>query len=171
ILLCTLILYVFYPLFLPILPPPLSTLFPYTTLFRSPEYVDDILNSSEGNSVPQEQAKYLTFGGGGFPSITNEKYFQGTAENSPEAVEAAATLEPFLIDDPWPPFIYTEDEIDKLDTFGSDIDKYVTEMQDKFISGEASFDEWDDYVSALEKMNLDEYMDIKQAALERFEEN
>src|SRR5699024_7445451 len=51
-----------------------------------PEYVDDILNSSEGNSVPQEQAKYLTFGGGGFPSITNEKYFQGTAENSPEAV-------------------------------------------------------------------------------------
>lgn len=133
-------------------------------------YMDHIVNSSEGKTMAQEQSKYLTYQGGGFPSVTTEKYFQGTAESSEKAIEAAEKLRPDVIEDPWPPFIYKEEEMDKLTTFGSDIDKYVLEMRDKFIAGETSFDEWDHYVQTLEKMNLDEYLEIKQAALDRFEE-
>jgi len=134
-------------------------------------YMDHILNSEEGNTIAQEQSKYLTFQGGGFPSITTEDYFQGTAESSDEAIAAAEKLKPHLVGDPWPPFIYKEEEMDKLNSFGSDIDKYVTEMRDKFISGKESLDNWDDYVNTLKGMNLDDYMEIKEAALERYEEN
>src|SRR5699024_6028124 len=136
-----------------------------------PEYMDHILNSEEGNTIAQEQSKYLTFQGGGFPSVTTEEYFQGTAESSDEAIAAAEKLKPDLIEEPWPPFIHTEEEMDKLNSFGSDIAKYVDEMEDKFISGKTSLDEWDDYVNTIKKMNLDEYMDIKEAALERYEKN
>jgi len=136
-----------------------------------PEYMDYILNSEEGNTIAQEQSKYLTFQGGGFPSVTTEEYFQGTAESSDEAIAAAEKLKPDLIEEPWPPFIHTEEEMDKLNSFGSDIAKYVDEMEDKFISGKTSLDEWDDYVNTIKKMNLDEYMDIKEAALERYEKN
>lgn len=133
-----------------------------------PEYVDEI---KESDDIVEAQSDYLTFQGGGFPSVTTEDFFQGTAESSEESVEAAEELEPDLVDDPWPPFIYTDDERDDLDTFGEDIEKYVNEMRDKFISGEESLNDWEDYVANIEKMHLDDYMEIKEDALERFEDN
>lgn len=60
-----------------------------------------------------------------------------------------------------------EDENKKLQGFGADIEKYVEEMRDKFIADKEPFSKWDDYVKDLEKMGLDEYMEIKQKALER----
>jgi len=44
-------------------------------------------------------------------------------------------------------------------------------MQDKFISGDESLDDWDEYVKTLEDMNLDEYIDIMQGAYERYQDN
>lgn len=131
-----------------------------------PEYTDHILDSDDGLSQDQEIAKYLTFGGGGYPAMMTEKYFQGS-EGSEKELEAAESLEPDLIEDSWPVFIHTEEEEDKLDGFGEDIEKYVEEMRDKFISGKASCDEWDDYVEELKSMNLDKFMDIKKAAHDR----
>lgn len=130
-------------------------------------YMDHILNSEEGNTVPQEQAKYLTFPGGGYPSVIKEEYFVGAAESAPSAIAAAKVLEPDIVKDPWPILVHTKEEADKLDAFGSDIEKYVGEMRDKFIAGQESFDNWDKYVKELDKMNLKEYMEIKQAALDR----
>lgn len=134
------------------------------------EYMDHILNSEEGLTYEQEQAKYLTFPGGGFPSVVSQKYFGGPA-NNPEDLEAAAKLKPDVVENPWSPFKYTKEENDKLAGFGHDIDKYVTEMRDKFISGDLSFDEWDKYVETIEGMNLEEYMKIKTEAYERYEDS
>jgi len=135
------------------------------------EYVDDITNSKDGLSLDQELAKYFTWLGGGYPGIVKEEYFNG-AEASPSEIEAAEVLEPDLIDEVWAPgFTYTEEENRVLDSTGADIEKYVNEMRDKFIAGDESFDNWDQYVSEIEKMNLDEYMKIEQDAYEKFEEN
>lgn len=51
--------------------------------------------------------------------------------------------------------------MDKLNAFGSDIERFITEVRDKFIEGQESFHNWDKYVTELDKMNLDEYMEIK----------
>lgn len=134
------------------------------------EYMDHIINSEEGLTYEQEQAKYMTFPGGGFPSVVSEKYFKGPAM-SDKAVAAAETVEPDIVEEPWAAFIYTKEEQDQLDSFGADIDKYVTEMRDKFISGDASLDEWDKYVKTIEDMKVDKYIEIKQAAYDRYMEN
>ena len=47
----------------------------------------------------------------------------------------------------------------------------MAEMQDKFISGDTPFSEWDNYVKTLEDMGLEDYLSIKEAAYERYESN
>lgn len=133
-----------------------------------PVYMDHILNSSEGLTYEQELAKYLTFPGGGFPSITHRKYFKGPA-NSPEDLEAADKLAPDLVESPWSLFKYTNEETKKLAGLGSDIEKYIEEMTDKFIVGDEPLSKWDAYVKEIEKIGLEEYMKIKQDALDRYE--
>lgn len=41
-------------------------------------------------------------------------------------------------------------------------------MRDKFISGNESFDNWDQYVANLQKMGLDRYLAIYESAAERY---
>ncbi|WP_217586486.1 extracellular solute-binding protein [Lentibacillus saliphilus] len=129
-------------------------------------YKDHIMNSKEGLSFEEELAKYLTFPGGGFPSMTSQKYFLG-AESSPESLAVAEKLGQNLAEDRWIRMPHTKEENDQLRGFGTDIEKYVSEMREKFISGAEPISEWDNYVNELEKMGLEEYMDIKIDAIER----
>nr|WP_210470512.1 extracellular solute-binding protein [Sporosarcina sp. 6E9] len=131
-------------------------------------YMDHIMNSADGLTYEQELAKYLTFPGGGFPTITTRKYFKGT-ENSPQDLEAAERLAPDLVESPWAPFKYTNEETKTLAGVGADVEKYVTEMTDKFIAGDVPFSKWDEYLKTLENIGLEKYMDIKRAAYERYE--
>ncbi|MEA1008996.1 MULTISPECIES: extracellular solute-binding protein [Bacillus] len=133
-------------------------------------YLDKITHSSEGLSFEQELAKYLTWPGGGYPGIVKEEFFKGL-ENAPDAREAARKLEPNIIKEVWPQFTYTVEENKTLTTVGADIEKYVTEMRDKFITGVVPFSEWDKYVKTIEKMGLKDYMKVKAEALKRYQKN
>lgn len=134
------------------------------------EYVEDIRNNPDGLTLDQSIARYLTWPGGQYPAIVKPEYFKG-AEGSEAAKEAFAKLEPDVIEEVWPGFTYTEEENKKMASFGADIDKYVSEMTDKFINGDVSFDKWDEYVKTLEDMDLEEYVEIQQDAYERYESN
>lgn len=135
------------------------------------EYLDKITNSSEGLTFEQELAKYLVWPGGAYAGLVlKEDYFKGI-ESSPASLESAENLEEYMIDEIWPPFTHTNEESSILSTTGRDIEKYVEEMRDKFIVGDEPFSEWDNYIEKLENMGLDEYMKVKNDALERFEEN
>jgi putative aldouronate transport system substrate-binding protein len=134
------------------------------------QYLDKITNSKEGLTSNQEISKYLTWVGVGPPALVKQDYFVGS-ESAPSALEAAEKLEPNLPDEVWPAFTYTEEENKMLSSVGSDIEKYVDEMRDKFITGDASFSEWDKYVKTLDKMGLDDYMDIQKEAYKRYKAN
>ncbi|GAQ16937.1 ABC transporter substrate-binding protein [Oceanobacillus picturae] len=134
------------------------------------EYAEHITNDPDGLTFEQALRPYITWLGGGYPALVQSENFKG-AENSPEAIEATKRLEPDMIDEVWPSFPYTVEENQRLSALKADIEKYVIEMQDKFIAGEESFDGWDKYVETLESMGLDEYMEIQQAAYERYLEN
>ena len=133
-------------------------------------YMDHITNSPEGLTFEQEIAKYLTFPGGGFPSVITQELFPGAASTE-QNLEAAEVLKPNLVEEPWTAFKHTNEENNQLQGFGVDIEKYVTEMRDKFVAGEESFDNWDKYVETIESMGLDDYMEIKNAAYDRYLEN
>ncbi|TQS75003.1 extracellular solute-binding protein [Ornithinibacillus gellani] len=132
------------------------------------QFMDHITNSKDGLTFEEEAAKYLTFPGGGFPSMVKEGLFQGVA-SAPQSLEAADLLKPDMIpdDEIWPSLTYTKEENDKLQGFGKDIEKYVAEMTDKFISGAEPLSKWDTYVKEIENMGLDKYLEIKETALER----
>ncbi len=133
------------------------------------QYLDKITNSSDGLTMEQELAKYITYLGGGYPGLVKEATFKG-AESLPTSIEAAQKLEPFMPEEIWPDFTYTIEENNKLSALQADIHKYVDEMQDKFIAGQESFDKWDNYVKTIENMGLEEYMEIQQAAYERYQD-
>lgn len=128
------------------------------------KYKDYITNSDE--SLTDELNKF-TIWGGGFPLLFKEKYFFG-AETTEQELDAAEKLEPDTIENVLPQLPYTKEERRTLNSLGNDIEKYVNEMQDKFIVGQVPFDEWNAYVETIEKMGLKEYMDVQQVAYERY---
>lgn len=134
------------------------------------QYLDKITNSSEGLTMEQELSKYITWLGGGYPGIVREATFKG-AESLPSSVEAAENLVPYMPEEIWPSFTYTIDENNILSALQADIHKYVDEMQDKFITGKEPFSKWDSYVKEIEKMGLENYLEIQTAAYERYKNN
>lgn len=134
------------------------------------DYVDKIKNSPNGLTLEQELSKYITWLGGGYPGIVKQDTFKG-AESLPSSLEATKLVEPYMIKEIWPSFTFTNEENNKLAGIATDIEKYVNEMQDKFITGTTPLSEWDKYVKTVESMRLDEYMEINKAAYDRYKNN
>ncbi|MDY3286141.1 MAG: extracellular solute-binding protein, partial [Eubacteriales bacterium] len=63
---------------------------------------------------------------------------------------------------------YTSDESDRYTTLNTEITEYLTSMQAKFISGAESLDNWDNFVSVLGKMGIEELTSYIQAAYTRY---
>jgi putative aldouronate transport system substrate-binding protein len=133
------------------------------------QYTDEITKNPDGLNLDQAISKYLTWPGGYYPGVVKEKYFQG-AEGSDGSLANAEKAEPLTLkqSDIWPNFNFTVDESSELATLSTDINTYVTEMTAGFITGKTSMKEWDNYVKTLEKMNLDRYMEIYEAAYKRY---
>lgn len=122
------------------------------------EYVDgEIQRTMDNEDIPY----YL-------PSLGNNQgiFYKDTTETTPFIEDAMVDFVPY-IEEPWAPFTYTEEENEFIITVAADIDKYVEEMRDLFVSGQASFDQWDDYINTLEGMGIDEYVQVKQTAYDR----
>lgn len=131
------------------------------------EYVDKIMNSSEGLTMDQELAKYVPWASIFAPAMFKQDYFKGS-ESSPLSLETAEQLKPYLPDEIWPDFTYTEEENKQLESLEADIIKYADENRDKFIAGTLALSEWDSYVDTVQKMGLDRYMEIQKEAYERY---
>lgn len=112
--------------------------------------------------------KYLVWLGMRAPGIVKPENVNKAQEDN---ARNYATFEPYIIKETWPTFTYTSDENKVLTSVGNDISKYVTEMRDKFVSGDESFDNWDKYIQTLHDIGLDDYMEIQRAAVERYESN
>lgn len=130
-----------------------------------PQYVDRILNPTEG-TFEQELSKQLTWIGA-TQSVIKEEYFRGS-EGAPQSLEAAEKIAPHIPEEIWPSFTYTEEETEFLLGPGADIDRYITESRDLFITGQLSFDDWDSYVKNIEQMGLEKYLSVKEIAYSRY---
>ncbi|MFD0711516.1 extracellular solute-binding protein [Paenibacillus sp. GCM10027626] len=131
------------------------------------EYVDDIKNNPDGLTLDQAAARHFTWPGGSYPGYVQEKYFKGS-ESLPESLNAGEKAAKHLIQDMWYSFNFTEEETEFMKTKGADIQTFITETEAKLINGTASFDDWDKYVAAVHDMGVEQYMDIYQAAYERY---
>ncbi len=67
-----------------------------------------------------------------------------------------------------PPVTLTAEEASEYATIYGDIETYVNESVMQFITGIRSLDEWDEYVSMVENMNIARCIEIYQDALDRY---
>lgn len=134
------------------------------------QYTEIITNNPDGLTVPQARAKYVTYAGGGYPGIVEQRYFAG-GESSEVSLEITEKIEPLLVNEVWPEFTYTAEESKVLSSKGLEIEKYTEEMTDKFITGTIPFTEWDNYLDTLNSMGIDDYLSIKKDAYERYKDN
>jgi putative aldouronate transport system substrate-binding protein len=131
------------------------------------KYLDKITDNPDGSTMNEQLVKYLAWVGSSAPSIIKQEYFQGT-EASPDAIKAGEKLKPYFTEEVWPAFTYTKEENQDMIALSGDIQKYVDEMTDKFITGDVPFTEWDKYVDTLKGMGLEQYMEIQRAAYKRY---
>lgn len=134
------------------------------------EFVDEIKNSASGLTLEQEIDERFAWVGRLAPGITKQDYYIGS-DTSELSLESAELIKPYLAEESWPGFQYTEEETKILASVGADIDKYVGEMRDKFMSGDIPFSQWDDYVKRLDDMGLAKYMEVQEAGYKRYSDN
>ncbi|MCR2808062.1 extracellular solute-binding protein [Paenibacillus soyae] len=68
-----------------------------------------------------------------------------------------------------PLLFLSEEEESRANILKNDLMNYIAQMEAKFVLGKESFDNWDDYMSTLKRMNVDEYVEIYQNAYVRWQ--
>ncbi|HLQ82073.1 MAG TPA: extracellular solute-binding protein [Bacillota bacterium] len=131
------------------------------------EFTDEITDNPDGLTVDEALKPYVTYLGGSYAGIVKEAYFKGT-ESSPQAREGAEKIAPYRIEEVWPDFTYTSDEAAELSSLTVDLDKLRTEARDTFINGKKSLKEWNNYLEDFDRIGLSRYMEIQQAAYDRY---
>ena len=89
----------------------------------------------------------------------------------PEALEFVESMSSKKVLELPPPAPLDEIEREQVSLYQSALKDHVWQNTASFILGQRSMDEWDDYVSELEGMNMPAYLDIVNAAQERYAAN
>lgn len=132
------------------------------------DFLPEIVNNiPEGSSFDQVVSKYVPYAGGSLPTLILEDYFKG-GETQPSAKAAAENLSAYLPDELWAPLAFTADEAEEKQAMESDIYPMVSQLTAEFVQGKLSLNDFDKYVSQIEKMGLDRLHEIYSAAYERY---
>lgn len=124
------------------------------------DYTDEMLQDERGVAVAVGDACPLPGGGFGYwrnENNSNYIYSAKVQENVP-------VWEPYYQTDPvYTAPLFDSETQEKVDEIRTDLDVYVSECQAKFITGEMSFDDWDNYCATLERLGVDELVSYYQA--------
>lgn len=139
----------------------------YNMIDGYPTYVDEIKANSEGKSMSQMLAHNCLAGVYG-PFVQDKRYIE-QYYGMPQQQDALAKwssckMEEYKV----PQIMLTTDEKDNYTAIMGEIDTYVSEMFNKFISGSEPIDRFDEFVAEIKKLGIDKALAIKQAAYERY---
>lgn len=139
----------------------------YTMENGEPIYTDLLLKNPD-LSITHAMAGYIRANYNG-PFVQDEAYASQyyTLDAQKEAIELWSDTN--AGNHILPPVTPTVDESKEQAQIMNEINTYRDEMTLKFILGNKSFDEWDDYVKTIKGMNIDRVLEIQNAALERYE--
>ena len=139
----------------------------YTMENGEPVYTDLILNNPD-LSITHAMSGYIRANYNG-PFVQDEayadQYYVLDEQKEALAVWSDTNADKHII----PPVTPTVEESKEQAQIMNEINTYRDEMTLKFILGNRSFDEWDDYVETIREMNLDRVLEIQNAARERYQ--
>ncbi|WP_346026851.1 extracellular solute-binding protein [Beduinella massiliensis] len=124
------------------------------------DYAEEMLNDERGVAVAVGEACPLPGGGFGYwrhEDNSNYIYSNKVQENVP-------VWEPYYQKDAvYGAPQFASETSDRINEIISDLDVYVNECQAKFITGEMSFDKWDEYVKTTVKLGAEELVGFYQS--------
>lgn len=113
--------------------------------------------------------------GAGAPGVITIEDLGKVVDLEPRAQQRAKDLEqyyePYMEKENYPSIFFEPEELDKINKIEPELIKYVNTQRGKFIVDGGVNEQWDSYISTLEKMGLNELMEIYQTALDRYNAN
>jgi len=113
--------------------------------------------------------------GSGAPGVISIEDLGKVVDLEPRAQQRAKDLEeyylPYMEDENYPSIFFEPEELDEINKIEPELLKYVDTQRGKFIVDGGVNENWDQYVSTLEKMGLNKLMEIYQTALDRYNSN
>ena len=139
----------------------------YEMIDGYPTYTDKILNNPDGWSVAQSMSAYIRGNYNG-PFVQDlrylEQYYTIDTQKETNKVWGATNAAKYKV----PPITPTTEESKEYSTIMNEINTYRDEMTLKFIFGDESLDNFDNYVETMKGLGLDRALEIQNAALERY---
>ncbi|MEF2248432.1 extracellular solute-binding protein [Paenibacillus sp. IITD108] len=136
-----------------------------------PQYSDLILKNPDGLSVSDAMNKYLRVATPAIGFVGDDRYSEQYYgyEQQKDASVTFSKYQQNAYQTRLPLISHTPEEANELATIMAEINTYREEMFLKFIMGTESLDKFDAYVEQLKKMKIDRAIEMKQAAVERYE--
>ncbi|NOU90132.1 extracellular solute-binding protein [Paenibacillus sp. LMG 31460] len=132
------------------------------------KYMDVVTNNPAGQTKEEVLGKYVVWSGGSNPSVAGDKYF-GDHAIGEITKKAGLNLMLFTPKKLWPQFVFATEDSERIRILENDLITYMKDMQAKFIYGKVGFDKWDEYVSTIKKMGMDEYLKIYEKTYPSYE--
>lgn len=126
----------------------------------NPVFTDYILNNPDGIGVHPALRTVGAF----TPYIARWTPDAWTAQwvRNPKAYNQIQTASSIAMRNPFPQMLGTPDQVSKIASIKADLETYRDEMLLKFIMGQESLDNFDQYVETLNKLGLQEMLSIYQ---------
>lgn len=135
----------------------------YELVDGTPRFLESFLAHPKGTGVAQWELGM----NGPFPGVIMPAMIEQRFRIYPEHYRKAEVHRKYHVS-AFPRFPSTNSESALIESTMADIDTYVTEMSARFISGEASMEEFEQYVAAIRQMGIQRVVDVKQRQFERY---
>jgi len=131
-----------------------------------PKYTDLIMNNPDKLPITQAMAKYFIASWSG-PIVQDKRYIEQyyTMPEQREAQKAWMEADHSKL---LPPITLTAEESSKTASIMNDVKTYRDEMINKFVMGAEPIENFDKFVKTIKSMGIDEAINARQAALDRF---
>lgn len=138
----------------------------YTMEDGEPVFTELITNNPNGLSIQSALSFYA--GSNNKPFLVDNRMMMQTyaLQVQKDSLEIWST--PNATIKQMPPVTMTSEEVEEYNAIMTDITTYTDEMKLKFIMGTESLDNYDSFVSAIQKMNIDRALELQQAAYDRY---
>lgn len=127
----------------------------------------------EGTSAGEFRQKVAPGAGG--PGVITIEDLGKVVDLEPRAQQRVKDLEkyydPYMEEENYPSIFFEPEELDKINRIEPELIKYVNTQRGKFIVDGGVNEQWDSYLKNLEKMGLNELMEIYQNGLDRYNAN
>jgi len=138
-------------------------------IFEYDEEADTLRHLPLDGAAPVELREKTSVGG---PLAILDSYYGDVTTMPDDAAWRLDLMNDVMVphmsaDNIYPKVFFDEDELDRLSTIEADLIPYIHRIKAEWITNGKADEEWDAYLAELERLNVSEWLEIKQAGYDR----